>query len=101
MTGVQTCALPILFEFFEENTPEYDELCRILDFSDGRLDGQVNEDYFYDCIKKLKIYDLDKAIDALRAQAKNESDVASARRILNEINELIQQKEKLKSGDRK
>ncbi len=90
-----------LFEFFEENTPEYDELCRILDFSDGRLDGQVNEDYFYDCIKKLKIYDLDKAIDALRAQAKNENDVASARRILNEINELIQQKEKLKSGDRK
>ena len=52
-------------------------------------------------IKKLKIYDLDKAIDALRAQAKNESEVASARRILNEINELIQQKEKLKSGDRK
>ncbi len=90
-----------LFEFFEENTPEYEELCRILDFSDGRLDGQVNEDYFYDCIKKLKIYDLDRTINALRAQAKKESEVASARRILNEINELIQQKEKLKSGDRK
>ena len=90
-----------LFEFFEENTPEYEELCRILDFSDGRLDGQVNEDYFYDCIKKLKIYDLDRTINALRAQAKKESEVASARRILIEINELIQQKEKLKSGDRK
>ncbi len=90
-----------LFEFFEENTPEYEELCRILDFSDGRLDGQVNEDYFYDCIKKLKIYDLDRTINALRAQAKKEREVASARRILNEINELIQQKEKLKSGDRK
>ncbi|MDE7439526.1 MAG: DNA primase [Clostridia bacterium] len=91
-----------LFEFFDENTPEYEELCRILDFSDGsRLSGQVNEDYFYDCIKKLKIYDLDKKIDALRTQAKNEREVSTAREILNKINELIQQKEKLKSGDRK
>ncbi len=90
-----------LFEFFEENTPEYDELCRILDFSDGRLTGQVNEEYFYDCIRKLKIYDLDSKINKLRARAKNEREVAAARTILNEINILIQQKEKLKSGDRK
>ena len=91
-----------LFEFVDEDTPEYEELCRILDFSDGnRLSGQVNEDYFYDCIKRLKIYDLDKKIDALRAQAKGESDVSTAREVLNKINGLIQQKEKLKSGDRK
>ena len=91
-----------LFEFVDENTPEYEELCRILDFSDGnRLSGQVNEDYFFDCIKRLKIYDLDKKIDALRAQAKAESDVSVAREMLNKINGLIQQKEKIKSGDRK
>ena len=91
-----------LFEFVEENTPEYEELCRILDFSDGnRLSGQVNEDYFFDCIRRLKIYDLDKRIDALRAQAKTETDVSTAREMLNKINGLIQQKEKLKSGDRK
>ena len=69
-----------LFEFFDENTPEYEELCRILDFSDGsRLSGQVNEDYFFDCIKMLKLSDLDKKIDALKLQAKNEKEVASAR----------------------
>ena len=90
-----------LFEFVEENTPEYAELCRILDFSDGRLAGQVNEDYFFDCIKKLKIYDLDQKIDSLRAQAKKVTEISTARDILNKINELIQQKEKLKSGDRK
>ena len=91
-----------LFEFVEENTSEYEELCRILDFSDGnRLSGQVNEDYFFDCIRRLKIYDLDKKINALRAQAKKESEVSTAREILNKINGLIKQKEKLKSGDRK
>ena len=91
-----------LFEFVDENTPEYEELCRILDFSDGnRLSGQVNEDYFFDCIKRLKIHELDIKIDALRTQAKGESDVATAREVLNKINGLIQQKEKLKSGDRK
>ena len=91
-----------LFEFVDENTPEYEELCRILDFSDGnRLSGQVNEDYFFDCIKRLKIYDLDKKINALRAQAKGEKEVSTAREILNKINGLIQLKEKIKSGDRK
>ena len=91
-----------LFEFVDENSPEYEELCRILDFSDGnRLSGQVNEDYFFDCIRRLKIHDLDKKMNALRAQAKNESEVSTARELLNKINGLIQQKEKLKSGDRK
>ena len=91
-----------LFEFVEENTREYEELCRVLDFSDGnRLSGQVNEDYFFDCIRKLKLYDLDKKINALRAQAKKETEVSRTRDILNKINELILQKEKLKSGDKK
>ncbi len=89
-----------LFEFFDENTPEYDELCRILDYSDGkRLSGQVNEDYFFDCIKLLRLSDLDKKIEDLKLQAKNQKEVASAREILNKINELIQQREKIKSGD--
>ena len=89
-----------LFEFFDENTPEYDELCRILDYSDGkRLSGQVNEDYFFDCIKLLRLSDLDKKIEDLKLQAKNQKEVASAREILNKINELILQREKIKSGD--
>ena len=91
-----------LFEFVDENTPEYEELCRILDFSDGnRLSGQVNEDYFFDCIKRLKMYDIDEKINALRALVKDESDISKARELLNKLNELIQQREKLKSGDRK
>ena len=91
-----------LFEFVEENTPEYEELCRILDFSDGnRLSGQINEDYFFDCIKRLKMYDIDEKRNALRALLKDESDLSTARELLNKLNELIQQKEKLKSGDRK
>ena len=90
-----------LFEFFDENTSEYEELCRILDYGDGRLSGQVNEDYFYDCIKKLKICELDKTINALRQRTKNESENAARKILLNEINDLIQRKEKLKSGDGK
>lgn len=90
-----------LFEFFDGNTPEYDELCRILDYSDGRLAGQVNEDYFYDCVKKLKLCDIDGKINALRVKAKEEREVSAAREMLNQINKLIQQKEKIKSGERK
>ena len=39
-------------EFFDEKTEEYEELVKILDYSDGeKLNGEVAEKYFYDCIK--------------------------------------------------
>ena len=90
-----------LFEFFEENTPEYEELCRILDYSDGNaLAGGVAEKSFYDCITKLKISSIDKRINALKAKSGSQREVSEKIAVATEISRLIKQKEKLKSGEK-
>ena len=90
-----------LFEFFEENTPEYEELCRILDYSDGNaLAGEVAEKSFYDCITKLKISSIDKRINALKAKSGSQREVSEKIAVAAEISRLIKQKEKLKSGEK-
>ena len=90
-----------LFEFFEEDTPEYDELCRILDYSDGeKLTGEVAEKYFNDCILKLKIDDIDGKIRALKIKSEDEREISIKIAIASEIQKLIKLKEKLKSGDK-
>lgn len=88
-----------LFEFFDEKTEEYEELCKILDYSDGEaLSGEVAEKYFLDCILKLKLKNLDGQIAALTAQieAKNGTDERHALAL--NLQKLIKQKEELKSG---
>ncbi len=90
-----------LFEFFEEDTPEYEELCKILDYSDGeKLSGEVAERYFFDCIKKLRLNYIDGRISALKAKSDNESEITVKIALASEIQKLIKQKEKLKSGDK-
>ena len=90
-----------LFEFFEENTPEFDELSRILDYSDGeKLTGEVAEKYFNDCITKLRINDIDGKISALKVKSDGESEIAVKIAIASEIQRLINQRKKLKSGDK-
>ena len=91
-----------LFEFFDEHTPEYAELCRILDFGDGNgFNGEVAEKYFSDCIARLNLYSLDKRIDALKARLDGESSTASRKEYAAKLQQLIKQKEKLKSGEKK
>lgn len=90
-----------LFEFFEENTPEYEELCRILDYSAGGvLDGEVAEKSFNDCVTKLKLNAVDERINALKIKSENERAIDEKLATVSEIQKLIKQREKLKSGDK-
>jgi DNA primase len=88
-----------VFEFFEENTPEYEELTRILDYSDGQsFSGAVAEKYFNDCLTKLKINSIDKVISALSASLKSATEVENRAEIAKRISTLLKQKEKIKNG---
>ncbi|MDE7265451.1 MAG: DNA primase, partial [Clostridia bacterium] len=90
-----------LFEFFEEKTPEYDELCKILDLNDGNtLSNETSERYFDDCILKLRLNFLDGQIAALKTLCESESDVNKRKKNALRLQELIKQKEKLKSGEK-
>ena len=89
-----------LFEFFEENTPEFEELSRILDFSSGdELFGEVAEKYFNDCIKKLKLYSVDEKIDAVKKAIEEEQSTEKRKQLTTTLQQLIKQKEKFKSGE--
>ncbi len=90
-----------LFEFFDENTPEYDELCKILDYSDGdKLSGEVAEKYYSDCVLILNLEYLTKQIAALTAQINNERGAAEIKALTAKLQQLLKQKEKLKSGEK-
>ncbi|MCD8040801.1 MAG: DNA primase [Clostridia bacterium] len=89
-----------LFEFFEEGTAEYEELCRILDLNDGEnMDGEVNRKTFADCIKKLKSDELDGAIEELKRSFAAAQSLEDRSQTAAMLQKLIKQKEKLKSGD--
>ena len=88
-----------IFEFFEENTPEYDELTRILDYSDGAgLTGEVAEKYYADSLVRLRTDFIDGEIDELSAKITSSDDVGERKRCAARITELLKQKEKIKNG---
>jgi DNA primase len=88
-----------VFEFFEENTPEYDELTRILDYSDGQsFEGVVAEKYFNDCVLKLKLNAIDKKINALTEQLSSAKDINIRQQAATQISTLVKQKQKIKNG---
>ena len=88
-----------LFEFFDDGTEEYKELCRILDFSDGNaLSGEVAEKYFNDCINKLNLFSVDQKINALKKKIDAETTTEGRKAYALKLQQLIQQREKLKSG---
>ncbi len=90
-----------LFEFFEEDSKEYAELNFIFDLNDGnKLAGEVNERYFNDCVRQLKISRITSQIDVLKAQAQKENEIAKKLSIASEIQRLLKQKEKIKSGEK-
>ncbi len=89
-----------IFDFFEEGTPEYEELCRVLDLNDGEnLNGDVQRRYFDDCLRRLRSDRITKAIDEVKRQYAAADDVEEKRRAAEVLQQLIEQKEKLKSGD--
>ncbi len=89
-----------LFDFFDEGTPEYEELCRILDLNDGEnLNGDVPKRYFFDCLRKLKTDSINKAIEEVKRKFSSSDDVEEKRQAAAVLQQLIKQKEKLKSGD--
>ena len=88
-----------IFEFFEENSPEYEELGRILDYSDGSgLEGEVAEKYYFDSILKLKLDFIDGEVGELSKKLGAVSDIDERNKLAQRITELIKQKEKLKHG---
>lgn len=79
-----------LFDFFEENTEEYQELCRILDYSEGdRFKGEVAEKYFYDCVKKLKVISIDKQIARLKELIEQETDSTKRKQLVTAMQQLV------------
>lgn len=89
-----------LFEFFDEKTEEYEELVKILDYSDGvKLEGEVAEKYFYDCIKTLKLYDVDLKINKINKLLQTEASPEKRQSLANELQNLIIQKKNIKSGE--
>lgn len=91
-----------LFEFFEENSDEYSELSKILDYSDGdRFKGEIAEKYFYDCIKKLKTDSIDKQIVLLKSRIDGESDASKRKQMAHLMQQLLQSRRKINSGDKK
>ena len=90
-----------LFEFFDENTEEYAELTKILDYCDGNsLKGEVAQKYFYDCIKTLRLAELDVDISKVKSQIAAADDVERRKDLTSKLQSLINRKEKIKSGDR-
>ncbi len=89
-----------IFDFFDEGTPEYEELCRILDLNDGNnLEGEVPQKYYFDCLKRLKEDSIAKAIEEVKKQFSATDDVEEKRQAAALLQQLVKQKEKLKSGD--
>lgn len=89
-----------LFEFFEENSDEYEELSRILDYSDGdKFRGEVAEKYFFDCIKNLKLARADEEIANLKKLAEQQTDTVKRKTLTEKLQLLINEKTKIKNGD--
>ncbi len=89
-----------LFEFFPDDTEEYTELTKILDYCDGTALSEPNaEKYFKDCIKTLKLAKKDAEIDALNAKIAGAGSTEEAKALAAQLNTLLKQKEKIKSGE--
>lgn len=91
-----------LFEFFDVGTPEYEELERILDYSEGFGfdNGEVAVKYFDDCIIQLKLSDINEQIESETQRLASVTDLAEQSRIALKIYELTKQKDKIKNGEK-
>lgn len=88
-----------LFEFFDENTREYEELSHILDYSEGGgFSAEVSEKYFNDCLLKLKINAVDRQIRECTQAMDACDDLAQRANLGAKIVELTRQKQKIRNG---
>ena len=91
-----------LFEFFDANTPEYGELERILDYSEGFgfENGEVVVKYFNDCVAQLELSEINAKIERETQRLALVSDPGERTKIASEIIKLTKQKDKIKNGGR-
>lgn len=89
-----------LFEFFDAQTPEYEELERILDYSEGfGFDNdEVAVRYFNDCVTRLKIEDVNARIEDLTRRLSATEDYSERAGIAQAITQLTKQKDKIRNG---
>jgi len=88
-----------LFDIFEQNTPEFEELTKILDFAEGdNLTGEVAVKYYADCIKQLQILDIDNQIAQIQLKIKNCTDITEQSVLASGLTNLIKLKAKIKNG---
>ena len=91
-----------LFEFFDAGTPEYEELERILDYSEGFgfKDNEVAFKYFNDCVMQLKLDEINAKIESETQRLASVTDLKEQSRIALSIYELTKQKDKIKNGEK-
>ncbi len=89
-----------LFEFFEDDTEEYGELNKILDYCDGdKFNGAVAEKYYFDCIKALRLAETDEKIAEIKRKIESETEISVRKELASELQKLIGQMKKIKSGE--
>ncbi len=86
-----------LLELFDEGSEEYAEIIRIFDYSDGdRLKGEVAEKYFEDCVKTLKLYDIDRKIAELKKNIAVETDIVKRKKLTALLQSFIAERKKIR-----
>lgn len=85
-----------LFDLFEEGSKEMDELSYLFDLNDGdKLKGPVAEKYFFDCIRQLRLHDMDTKITAVNQKLVGVTDIAERTALAKELSRLIIAKGKI------
>ena len=70
----------------EDMHAELDAIAGISSDEDVKYD---RETYFFDCLKTLKVYSLDKKLEMLNSRFKAETDSEIRRKLIEEINRVI------------
>ncbi len=84
-----------LFDFFEDDTPEYEEVMRIIDLDDGNnLEGDEQRKYFEDCLNILVEDDRNKTIERLKKEIASAEDKEERTHMLETLNTLVKEQKK-------
>ncbi|MBP5466515.1 MAG: DNA primase [Clostridia bacterium] len=82
-----------LYSIFDEDSyKELDAIAGLNAEEDVKFD---RETYFFDCLKTLKVYSLDKKLEILNARFKTETDADIRRELVAEINKVIIKRKEL------
>ncbi|MCD8207255.1 MAG: DNA primase [Bacteroidales bacterium] len=88
-----------LLDMVEENTPEYDELNKVLEYTFGeQLRGEEAEKGFFDCKNQLDIYEMEGRKKQLQALAAAAETLPERQNYLNQITKLDKSIQDVKSG---